>query len=202
MTDINDWPEACIYNLKDKVVIVNLAELKSNATTYNSRMKPWYLDFWRAGNALRKYRYKVKQPNYELYIKQTLTGENEYNCCRPYPINKGRYRGLNTHWVDDCKVHLQETPASHDWIISILYNSNSYKIKAEDQQNDKVTRTVFVTRLPLYVYYTTDETIRAELKTRLYLKITKVTNYHAAAADAAFFDPSGFEASHTYEPTG
>ena len=52
LNDINDWPEACIYNLNDKVVIVDLAELKHNSTTYNSNMKPWYLDFWRTGNAL------------------------------------------------------------------------------------------------------------------------------------------------------
>ena len=27
VNDINDWPEACMYNLNDKVVLVELAEL-------------------------------------------------------------------------------------------------------------------------------------------------------------------------------
>lgn len=60
LIDINDWFEVCIYNFKDKVVIVNLVELKSNVIIYNFCMKLWYLDFWRVGNVLRKYRYKVK----------------------------------------------------------------------------------------------------------------------------------------------
>lgn len=199
LNDKNDWPEACIYNLNDKVVIVELAELKPNATTYNSNMKPWYLDFWETGNALRKYRFQIKQANDELYTKQTLTGTERYNCLRHYKIEIDR---MTTHWEEECKVTFDEKPASHDWIISILFNPNSYKIKAEDKQNDQVTPTVFVKRLPLYVYYTTDEIIREKLKHRAYLKITKATFSWHGSADAAFIDPVPFESSDTYEPAG
>ena len=201
LNDINDWPEACIYNLNDKVVIVDLVELKSNVTTYNSGMRPWYLAFWRTGNALRKCRFQIKQANAELYTKQKLTGKESYCCTRPYSIDTG-HSGLSTHWEEDCKVFLKETPGSHHWIISILFNPNSYKIKANDQQNDKVTPSVFVKRLPLYVNYTTDENIRDKLNSRLYLKITRVTNHWSVAADAAFIDPSPFKGSVTYEPAG
>ena len=197
LTDMNDWPEACIYNLNDKVVIVDLAELKSNVTTYNSSMKPWYLDFWRTGNALRKYRYQIKQANDELYTKQKLTGEEKYYCRLPYRVPMPHYFPLYEH---DCLVLLDEKPASHDWIISILFNPNSYKIKAKDKQNDKVTPTVLVKRLPLYVYYTTEDTITKKMGRRLHLKITKVAKRGGVAADAAFIDPDHFVTSNTYEP--
>ena len=201
LNDINDWPEACIYNLHDKVVIVDLAELKSNVTTYNSNMKPWYLDFWKTGNALRKYRFKVKQAD-NAVTKRKLTGEERYYCVRPYAIHTWHYGRRDTHWEGDCSVSLDETPDSHDWIISILFNPNSYKIKAEDKENKKVTPTVFVKRLPLYVYYTTNAIIREKLRHRLYLKIAKVNNYWRKVDDVAFIDPSGFEGSDTYEPAG
>jgi len=116
LTDINDWPEACIYNLNDKVVIVDVAELQSNVTTYNSSMKPWYLDFWRTGNALRKYKYQIKQANEELYTKQKLTGKEKYHCHRAYTIPTPHYFHLFEY---DCKVFLDEKPDSHDWIISV-----------------------------------------------------------------------------------
>lgn len=202
LKDINDWPEACIYNLHDKVVIVDVAEFKSNVTTYNSSMKPWYLDFWKTWNKLRKFRYQIKQANDELYPKQKLTGKESYYCCRPYSIYSYHYGRRDTFWQKDCRVLLDETPASHDWIISILFNPNSYKIKAKDQQNNKVTPTVFVKRLPLYVYYTTKANIGEKLKSSLYLKIAKVSNNWGVAGDAAFIDPSGFERSDTYEPAG
>ena len=197
LNDINDWPEACIYNLNDKVVIVDLAELKHNATTYKSTMKPWYLNFWRTGNALRKYRFQVKQANDELYTKQTLTGKESYRCLLPYPIQT---RWPMPHWEYDCKVNFDKKPASHDWIISVLFNPNSYKIKAEDEENDQVTPTVFVKRLPLYVYYTTDEIIREKLQHRAKLEITKATFSWGDSTDAAFIDPEGFGSSYTYEP--
>ena len=198
LNDINDWPEACIYNLNDKVVIVDLAELKHNATTYNSNMKPWYLDFWRTGNALRKYRFKVKLVNDELYTKRKLSGGEKYYCLRPYAIQTD---WRMPHWETDCEVLFYDKPASHDWIISILFNPNSYKIKARDKQNDQVTPTVFVKRLPLYVYDTTNDVIREKLKHRAYLEITKAT-FWSDSADAAFIEPRVFKSRNTYEPAG
>ena len=200
LNDINDWPEACIYNLNDKVVIVDLAELKHNATTYKSTMKPWYLDFWGTGNALRKYRFKVKLANDELHTKQKLSGGEKYYCLRPYAIKKDP-RSRTTHWEADCEVQFYDKPASHDWIISILFNPNSYKIKAKDKEDDQVTPTVFVKRLPLYVYYTTDEVIREKLRHRAYLEITKA-KFWSQSADAAFIEPRIFKQRNTYEPAG
>ena len=69
VNDINDWPEACMYNLKDKVVLVELAELLHNATEYDSDLRPWYLDIWNTGYGLRTYRFKLKEANSELYTK-------------------------------------------------------------------------------------------------------------------------------------
>lgn len=64
-----------------------------------------------------------------------------------------------------------------------------------------MTPTVFVKRLPLYVYYTTADNIGKKMDRRLYLKVTKVTNnYRRGANAAAFFDPDGFKKSNTYEP--
>ena len=54
INDINDRPEACMYNLNDKGVLVELAELLHNATyEYDSDLRPWYLDIWNTGYGLR-----------------------------------------------------------------------------------------------------------------------------------------------------
>ena len=77
-----------MYNLNDKGVLVELAELLHNATyEYDSDLTPWYLDIWSSGYGLRTYRFNLKEANSELYTKRYLTNEldNERNvhCLRP-----------------------------------------------------------------------------------------------------------------------
>ena len=80
-----------MYNLNDKVVLVELAELLHNATEYDSDLRPWYLDIWNTGYGLRTYRFKLKEANSELYTKRYLTNgvDNERNvyCLRPVRIH-------------------------------------------------------------------------------------------------------------------
>ena len=147
---------------------------------------------------MRKYRFKVKLVNDELYTKRKLSGGEKYYCLRPYAIQTD---WRMPHWETDCEVQFYDKPASHDWIISVLFNPNSYKIKAKDKQNDQVTPTVFVKRLPLYVYDTTNDVIREKLKHRAYLEITKA-KFWSESADAAFIEPRVFKSRNTYEPAG
>ena len=121
VNDINDWPEACMYNLNDKVVLVELAELLHNATEYDSDLRPWYLDIWNTGYGSRTYRFKLKEANSELYTKRYLTNEvdNERNvyCLRPVRIHSS--------WEDDCSVFFHDKPDENDWIISVLFNPDN-----------------------------------------------------------------------------
>ena len=71
VNDINDWPEPCMYNLNNKVVLVELAELLHNATEYDSDLRPWYLDIWNTGYGLRTYRFKLRGKQRIVY--QTIT---------------------------------------------------------------------------------------------------------------------------------
>ena len=158
-----------MYNLNDKVVLVELAELLHNATEYDSDLRPWYLDIWNSGYGMRTYRFNLKEANSELYTKRYLTNEldNERNvhCLRPVRIH--------CSWEDDCLVFFHNKPDENVWIISVLFNPNSYKIKAENPDNDQVTPVVFINSLPIYVYYTTDDRIREKLGHRKYLKVVR-----------------------------
>ena len=55
-------------------------------------------------------------------------------CLRPLRIHSS--------WEDDCSVFFHNKPDENDWIISVLFNPNSYKIKAENPDNDQVTPVV------------------------------------------------------------
>ena len=186
-----------MYNLNDKVVLVDLAELLHNATyEYDSDLRPWYLDIWNSGYGLRTYRFNLKEANSELYTKRYLTNEldNERNvhCLRPVRIHSS--------WEDDCSVFFHNKPDENDWIISVLFNPNSYKIKAENPDNDQVTPVVFINSLPIYVYYTTDDRIREKLGHRKYLKVVRAqfSGDRGEYSQAAFLDPRGFGNSGTY----
>ena len=61
--DINDWPEACIVNLReDSVVIIQVAQLLSNVTVYGYDFKPWALGYKYTGVGLEKLsKFRVKK---------------------------------------------------------------------------------------------------------------------------------------------
>ena len=110
-----------------------------NATyEYDSDLRPWYLDIWNTGYGLSTYRFKLKEANSELYTKRYLTNEleNERNVHSLRPVR------VHSSWEDDCLVFFHNKPDENDWIISVLFNPNSYKIKAENPDNDQVTPVV------------------------------------------------------------
>ena len=190
LNDINDWPEACMYNLDDKVVLVELAELLHNATEYDSDLRPWYLDFWNTGYGLIQIKFKLKEGNSKLYTKRYLTHEldnkSNVHCLSRVPTD--------STWDYDCSVVFHNKPPENDWIISVLFNPNSYKIKAENPDNDQVTLVVFINRLPIYVYYTTKHKIDEKLGLERYLKVVRAQfeGDPGRYSQAAFLDPSQF----------
>jgi len=188
LKDINDWPEACMYNFNDKMVVVEVAELDPSVTNYNADIRPWYVDTKKTGYKLRRFELKVKPAANSAYIENRLTGQERFSCKHSYTLPGPDY-------YYDCEVNLPERhkPKSHDWIISFLFNFDSYKIKAQDKKNDQVTPSVFVKRRPLYVYFTTDDIITVKLNHRSYLTIAKINNYGKNEADdVAFVDPAAF----------
>ena len=93
---------------------------------------------------MRTYRFKLKEANSELYTKRYLTNELDYesnvHCLKPVRLHR--------RWEFDCSVYFRNKPDENDWIKSVLFNPNSYKIKAENPDNDQVTPAVFINRLP------------------------------------------------------
>lgn len=161
-----------------------------NATEYDSDLRPWYLDFSNTGYGLIKYKFKLKEGNSELYTKRyhahELDNKRNVHCLSPVRIH--------STWDYDCSVFFHNKPAENDWIISVLFNPNSYKIKAENPDNDQVTPVVFINRLPIYVYYTTDDRIHEKLGHRRYLKVLRAqfSEDRGRYIQAAFLDPRRF----------
>ena len=134
--DINDWPEACIVNLReDSVVIIQVAQLLSNVTVYGYDFKPWALGYKYTGvglEKLSKFRVKNVERGFrrelvtDPYKFQPLYTEGEKSChCQDGPKVK---ESCNvTAW----QYSLEKIDYYKDRILYFLFNPLSYLISID-----------------------------------------------------------------------
>ena len=167
--DINDWPEACIVNVKpESVVIIQVAQLIKDAVVYGSDYKPWALGYKYTNIGLEKTKYKVRgvgrgfrNPLVTDDMKfQPLYKEGDRSCqCQQGPKLK-----------ESCNVTAWQHFPPQNWeppfefypfqdrILYFLFNPKSYLIQYDPLFNNNRTKIqhtpIVVTNLiPIYVFY-------------------------------------------------
>lgn len=167
--DINDWPEACIVNLKpDSVVIIQVAQLIKDAVVYGYDYKPWALGYEYTDIGLEKTKYRVRGVGrgfrHTLVTDdmqfQPLYKEGDKSCkCQQGPklkesCNVTAWQHFPPqNWNPPFEYHPFE-----DRILYFLFNPMSYLIRYHPSFNSirnriKHTPIVVTNLIPIYVFY-------------------------------------------------
>ena len=164
--NINDWPEACMVNLKrDRVVIIEVAQLQPTATVYGSDFKPWALAYNTTNIGLEKVKFNIKHAG-RGYEKKELTekwydADKLVSCWPAYKYRECIKPTWAPHYSSRDPPPKRET---NDRIISFLFNPLSYLMKMLPVGFSNFPRpptpTVVTNMFPISVYYTKKEYLR------------------------------------------
>ena len=146
---VNDWPEACIVNLKnDRTVIISVAQ--TNARVYGSDFKPWALDSTKP---------RVRLDHVKFKIKSALRGstKKELDVWSDFLLNVFCKPDLGERCVVRSWYDIKPpAESSEDRIIYFLFNPKSYLFSTNPDTARLVPATpdVVINMFPIDVYYT------------------------------------------------
>ena len=145
----DDWPEACIVNLKnDRTVIIEVAQM--SARYYGSHFKPWSLTYSEPAITLQKAKFNVRQ---------ALRGSDKKTLSERQMISDVRCHALPPEYrFRHCVITAwgkipPPTEESKDRIIYFLFNPISYLLTHYPLPFVGVTPKVVINMFPVDVYY-------------------------------------------------